>query len=68
MTTEPIPLELRPVVNGRTWRLFSFDYSTADGEFSAYFYALSPEHAAMVLAELKETARNPSSIEGWEKR
>ncbi len=44
-------------VNGRDWHLFDIEYQTADGKFSVYMYALSFEHAEMMLAELKETAR-----------
>jgi hypothetical protein len=65
MLTCPIEMELSPVVNGRTWRLYSFDFRTADGLFSSYFYAVSDEHAAHILEELKATAFNPSRIEGW---
>lgn len=44
-------------VDGRTWRLFSVPYSTADGEFSTYVYAISFEHAAAIVEELKGSAR-----------
>jgi hypothetical protein len=44
-------------VDDRTWRLFPCSYDTADGKFSFEIYALSIEHAAAMLAELKATAR-----------
>jgi hypothetical protein len=43
-------------VDGRTWRLFPCSFDTADGKFGFTLYALSLEHAAAMLAELKATA------------
>jgi hypothetical protein len=40
-------------VDGRTWRLFPCSFDTADGKFGFTLYALSLEHAAAMLAELK---------------
>ncbi len=48
---------LRVVVNDRVWHLFDCEYDTADGKFSFYIYALSMEHAAAMLQELKATAK-----------
>jgi hypothetical protein len=48
------PLSVRE--NGKTWFLYAFDYTTADGVFSSRFYAISDEHAQLVLQEIKETA------------
>lgn len=67
MNENPIPLPLTTVVDGRTWRLFDVLYTSADGEFSAYIYALSFEHAALMVEELKQTARLGGQIEGWVK-
>jgi hypothetical protein len=58
-------MALSSVVNGRKWLLYTFDFATADGKFSSYFYALSDEHAAHILEELKATACNPARLEGW---
>lgn len=58
-------MPMTTVVNGRTWRLFGLDYSTADGEFGTYIYALSFEHAAAIVEELKQTARLGGQLEGW---
>lgn len=43
-------------VDGRTWRLFAFSYQTTDGAFTGSLYALSHEHALLMLEELKATA------------
>lgn len=67
MNENPIPLPLTTVVGGRTWRLFDVLYTTADGEFSTYIYALSFEHAALLVEELRQTARLGGQIEGWVK-
>ncbi len=49
--------ELIVFVNGKEWYLFSVDYDTADGKFTTYIYALSLEHAFMLVEEMKQTAR-----------
>ena len=67
MNARPIQMPITTVVNGRTWRLFGVDYSTADGEFGTYIYALSFEHAAAIVEELKQTARLGGQFEGWVK-
>lgn len=65
LSNKPIPLALEAVVSGRSWLLYTFDFTTADGEFSSYFYALSDEHAAHILEEMKATARNPGRLDSW---
>lgn len=65
LSSKPIPLALEAVVNGRTWLLYTFDFTTADGVFSSYFYALSDEHASHILEEMKATARNPGRLDSW---
>lgn len=45
------------IVNGRTWYLFSIDYDTADGKFATYIYALSLEHAQMIVQEMRQSSR-----------
>lgn len=67
MDTGSVPMPLTCVVDGRTWRLFGVDYTTADGEFATYVYALSFEHAAAIVEELKQTARLGGQLEGWVK-
>lgn len=49
-------LPLRVFVDGREWRLFSYRFDSADGAFIGYLYAISPEHAAALLEELKDSA------------
>ena len=44
-------------VNGRVWNLYDVQYDTPDGKYSTYIYALSFEHAHMMLADLKESGR-----------
>jgi hypothetical protein len=52
-----IPLEFSVNVDGRTWNLYSIEFDSADGKFETHLYALSFEHAELMLAELKATAR-----------
>lgn len=42
---------------GRVWKTYCCTYDTADGTFGFEIMALSMEHAAAMLAELKATAR-----------
>lgn len=48
-------MTLKPavMVNGIEWRLFTIDYQTPDGKFSAYFYAIDAEHASYILDDIK---------------
>ena len=50
-------LETCVIVNGKEWRLYSVDYQTCEGTFSTYIYAVSFEHAAAIVEEMKETAK-----------
>lgn len=52
----PIILKQTVVEQGRIWALFPVDFTTAEGTFSVYLYAINREHAAAILEELKETA------------
>lgn len=52
------------VVGGRKWLLYQLDYDTADGPFATYFYAISDEHAAAIIEEIKSTARLGGQIIG----
>jgi hypothetical protein len=54
---EQIVMPKSVVVDGRTWHLFCIEFTTADGKYATYIYALSEEHAAAIVLELKETAR-----------
>lgn len=64
---DQIQMPLSVPVDGRTWRLFSVEFDTADGKFSTYIYALSDEHAAAMVVELRQTARCGGAVVGWVK-
>ena len=49
---------------GREWKPFAMSYSTPEGMFSLTFYAISFEHAHMVLDEIKQTAKLDGEILG----
>lgn len=51
-----ISLPIRTTVDGREWRLFTYEYETMDGRFCGYLYAISMLHASILLQELCETA------------
>lgn len=42
-------------VAGVRWKLYSVDFDSPDGKFSAYFYAISAEHASYQIEAIKET-------------
>ncbi|SFP92975.1 hypothetical protein SAMN03159489_02213 [Pseudomonas sp. NFPP07] len=56
MISNHLTLDAVVIEQGRTWRLFPVDFTTVEGTFSVYLYALNREHAAAILLELKETA------------
>lgn len=45
------------VLDGRKWETYACSYDTPDGQFSFTIMALSMEHAAAMLADLKENAK-----------
>lgn len=49
---------------GRVWHRFALDWTSAYGEFSTQLWALSRDHAEMMLAELKETGRIGGQVVG----
>lgn len=51
-----VPQPLAVIVGGVKWNLFSADYTTPDGTYSFYFYAISFDHASLILHDIKETA------------
>lgn len=53
---DKIELPITCVVKGVQWRLFTFEYKSPDGEFCGYLHAVSAEHAAALLADMKDTA------------
>lgn len=58
-------LQLSTMEAGITWRLYPINFTTADDKTqSAYFYAVSDQHAQALLDELKQTAVVGSPLEG----
>lgn len=57
-------MPLQTVVAGRTWHCYSVEFTTADGNFLTYIYALSDEHASHIVEELRATAKLGGRIEG----
>lgn len=54
--TDHITLPLRTVVDGRTWHLYTYEYQAPDGVFVGYLHALSMEHAAALIGDLRAGA------------
>lgn len=44
-------------VDGATWHKHEVLFTTAEGTFSTYIYAVSDEHAVAIIEELRATAR-----------
>lgn len=55
MNKREITTPIHCIVHGRRWHLFSAEYKNDDGTFTLNFHALSMEHAAAVVEEIKET-------------
>lgn len=55
--SQPLELQLSTVVKGVTWRLYTIDFNSCDGQFSAYFYAVSDEHAQATFDDIKDTGK-----------
>lgn len=53
---EAVRLPLSVTKDGRQWDLYSVRYETPDGEFGTYIYAISFEHAAAIVEDLKGSA------------
>ena len=52
-----VSLPLSTVVDGRRWDLYSVHFRPADAlTLSTYVYALSYEHALMIVQDLRESA------------
>lgn len=58
---------LQVTVRGRRWRRFSCSFQSADGHFSFDIYALSHEHADMLLADIKASAIVDGEIIGTQR-
>lgn len=64
--TNTMPMKTSVVVNGKTWYLFSAEFSSDDGVYRFPFYAISHEHAEIVLRDIKETAKVVGQVCGFE--
>lgn len=42
-------------VAGVKWKLFSVEFKSPDGKFSAYFYAIDAEHASYQVEAMRMT-------------
>lgn len=65
--TDYVQLPLRTVVDGRIWHLYTYEYQTPDGEFVGYLHALSMEHAAALIGDMRagaELVGKMVSVEG----
>jgi hypothetical protein len=49
-------MNLQPsvLVSGIEWKLFSVEFRSPDGRFSAYFYAIDAEHASYQVEAIRE--------------
>lgn len=54
--SEQVTLPIKCEVDGRVWSLYAFEYRTPDGVFCGYLHAVSDEHAAAMLMDMRETA------------
>ncbi len=41
-------------VDGKEWKLFSVEFKSPDGKFSAYLYAIDHEHASYQVESLSK--------------
>lgn len=53
----PVILQPAVTVNGVKWKLFCVEFETADGKFITWVYAVDHGHAALILDEMKATAK-----------
>lgn len=44
-------------VQGIEWKLFTVNFESPDGKFSAYMYGISADHARYQLESLKENGK-----------
>jgi hypothetical protein len=59
-----ITLPKSVAVKGQRWHLYGAEFTGADGAFGLHFYAISPEHAAMVVEDIKATLTLTGKFEG----
>lgn len=44
------------IKDGVEWRPFVMGYKTDEGNFTSIFYAVSPEHARLIIQDIRDTA------------
>lgn len=66
MNEKTITKPLRTTVNGRVWRMFTADYKADQGTYSLEFYAISMEHAASIVGDIRETLELRGELIGTE--
>ena len=64
MSSQGVPQPLSLVIDGLTWRLYEIEYKTPDGTFATHIYAISFEHAQLMLDDLKATGRVRDCVRG----
>lgn len=42
------------LIDGKEWKLFSIEFQSPDGKFSAYLYAIDHEHASYQVESLSK--------------
>lgn len=50
-----VVLPIRTVDEGRVWKLYMADYETPEGKFSLHFHAISMDHAAALVQDIKDS-------------
>jgi hypothetical protein len=55
MNDKVITTPIHCTVNGRQWHLFSAEYKADQGTYTLHFHAISMEHAAAVVEDIKAT-------------
>lgn len=51
-------------IEGRDWYPYAIEFDSPDGSFALRLYALSREHAELLLLDLKQTGRIVGEIVG----
>ena len=65
--TNCITLPMRTVVGGKTWHLYTYEFQSPDGVFRGFLHALSMEHAAALIYDMRISAElvgKMDSVEG----
>jgi hypothetical protein len=60
-----ITMKTSVVVDGRRWYMFDIKFKTPDGIFGFHIYALSHDHAADMLIDIKKSATVDGQVLGF---